>query len=264
MTSAIPHLVGMVHLRPLPGSPGYQGDFDSVEKAAVAEARTLAEAGFPALLVENFGDAPFFAGRVPPETIASMTLAVSRVADAVGLPFGVNVLRNDGLAALAIASITGASFIRVNVLTGVMHTDQGPIVGEAAVLQRRRAQLSPEVEIWADVMVKHATPPPDLDMSQAVADTVERGLAHAVIISGPRTGIGPSPDDLEHARSAAPEGTRLVIGSGATIDNLGELVGLADTLIVGSALKTDNDPRNPIDGDRARRFVAAAQDRGLL
>lgn len=264
MTSAIPRLVGMVHLRPLPGSPGYSGDFESVARAALADAEALAEAGFPALLVENFGDAPFFAGRVPPETIASMAVGVTAVAERVGLPLGVNVLRNDGLAALAIASISRARFIRVNVLTGVMHTDQGPIVGEAAVLQRRRAQLSPEVEIWADVMVKHATPPPEVDLAQAVADTVERGLADAVIVSGARTGIGPSLDDLEMARAAAPKDTRLVVGSGATTGNLGNLMTQADTVIVGSALKADNDARNRVDPERARDFVAAARDHGLL
>lgn len=254
----------MVHLLPLPGSPGYEGDFASVVGAAVVDAEALAEAGFPALLVENFGDAPFFAGRVPPETIASMAVAVVTVADAVGLPLGVNVLRNDGLAALAIAATSGARFIRVNVLTGVMHTDQGPIVGEAAVLQRRRAHLSPEVEIWADVMVKHATPPPEVDLAQAVADAVERGLADAIIVSGTRTGVGPSLDDLEVAKSAAPKDTRLVVGSGATAGNLGDLVTHADTVIVGSALKADNDPRNPVDVDKARSLVAAARDRGLL
>ena len=254
----------MVHLRPLPGSPGFKGDFQSVVDDAVADATTLGESGFPALLVENFGDAPFFAGRVPPETIASMTLAVDAVDRKVGLPFGINVLRNDGIAAVAIAAITRARFVRVNVLTGVMHTDQGPIVGEAAVLQRRRAQMSPEVEIWADVMVKHAAPPPEMDLAQAVADTVERGLADAIIISGPRTGVGPTTEDLETVRSAIPQGTRVVVGSGASAENLAALTRHADTIIVGSSLKTGNDPRNPVDPDKARTFVSAAAEHGLL
>lgn len=264
MSSAIPSLVGMVHLRPLPGSPGFKGNFDAVVDSALADASTLAEAGFPALLVENFGDAPFFADRVPPETIASMAVAVVAIRDLVGLPFGVNVLRNDALAALAIASITAGRFIRVNVLTGVMHTDQGPIVGEAAVLQRRRAQLGPQVEIWADVMVKHASPPPELDLGQAVADTVERGLADAIIVSGARTGVAPSPDVLEAVRTGAPKGTRLVVGSGASPHNLGELVEAADTVIVGSSLKPDNDARSPVDLDRAKFFVESARSHGLL
>src|SRR5688500_13204076 len=85
--------VGVVHLPPLPGSPGY-GDPDYVERA-VRDARTLADAGFDALIVENFGDAPFFKDRVPPETIAAMACAVRAVREAVPLAVGVNVLRND-------------------------------------------------------------------------------------------------------------------------------------------------------------------------
>ena len=188
--SPIPRLVGMIHLLPLPGSPGYRGSIDEVLETATGDAATLADAGFPALLVENFGDVPFHADTSDPETVAAMTLAAKVVGSATGLPFGVNVLRNDALSALGIAAVTGAAFIRVNVLTGVMYTDQGPIVGRADELARRRAALAPAVEIWADVLVKHATPPPGLDIRQAAEDTVSRGLADAVIVSGSRHRAG--------------------------------------------------------------------------
>jgi len=128
----IPRLVGMVHLLPLPGSPGYGGSMQDIIETAIADGADLADAGFPALMVENFGDTPFFADSVPPETIAGITMAVDAVLKASRLSVGVNVLRNDVLAALGIAAVTGAAFVRVNVLTGVMYTDQGPIVGKAA------------------------------------------------------------------------------------------------------------------------------------
>src|SRR5690606_40090544 len=94
---------------------------------AVARARTLADAGFPALMVENFGDVPFYADRVPAVTVAAMTRCVEAVKEATGLSVGVNVLRNDVESALSVAAATGAQFVRVNVLTGTMFTDQGPI-----------------------------------------------------------------------------------------------------------------------------------------
>ena len=184
--SPIPRVVGMVHLLPLPGSPGFNGSMDEIMKTAVSDASDLAEAGFPALMIENFGDVPFLADGVPAETISAMTVSVTGVSDATGLPFGVNVLRNDALSALGIAAATGAAFIRVNVLTGIMYTDQGPIVGQAAEVLRKRSRLAPGVEIWADVMVKHAAAPTGIDASRAAADTVERGRADAVIVSGDR------------------------------------------------------------------------------
>ena len=102
-----PRLIGMVHLGALPGAPGYRDDFDSLVGAAVEDARTLEAAGFNGLMIENYGDVPFFADRVPAVTVAAMTAAVSEIARAVTIPFGVNVLRNDGESALAIAAVTG-------------------------------------------------------------------------------------------------------------------------------------------------------------
>lgn len=263
MTDRLPGLVGMVHLLALPGSPLFGGSIDEVVTTAGDDARVLVEAGFPALIVENFGDVPFFADEVPSETVAAMSVATSAVAS-TGVPFGVNVLRNDGSAALGIAAATGAGLIRVNVLAGLMNTDQGPIVGRASELMRKRASLCPDVEIWADVMVKHASPPPGLDAAQAALDTVERGLADALIVSGPGTG---AEVDLEHAREikdAVPDGTRIVIGSGATVDNLERVMGVADSVIVGSSLKFDGVATNRPDPSRAEAFVREASARGLL
>lgn len=252
----------MVHLLPLPGSPRFAGSIDRVIQTASDDARILVEAGFPALAVENFGDVPFYADQVPPETVATMTLAVNAVSDA-GVPIGVNVLRNDGLAALGIAAVTGAAFVRVNVLTGVMYTDQGPIVGRAAEILRRRSVIAPDVEVWADVLVKHATPPAGLQPEHAAEDTLERGLADALIFSGSGTGAEPDLTEGRRIRDASPEGTRIVVGSGATTANLERLAEVADTFIVGSAIKIDGNANNRPDPERVARFVTEAVERGL-
>jgi uncharacterized protein len=262
--SLLPRLVGMVHLLPLPGSPGFKGSIQEVLDASVAESVALAGAGFPALLVENFGDVPFHADKSDPETVAAMTLAVRAVGDATRLPVGVNVLRNDALSALAIAAVTGAAFIRVNVLIGTMYTDQGPIVGRADELARRRAVVAHQVEIWADVMVKHATPPPGLDIRQAAEDTVTRGMADAVIVSGSGTGMEPDLHEAGLVRSVIPKETRLVIGSGAGVENLGRLADVADTVIVGSSLKADGSAASPLDMARVASFMKTARHHGLV
>jgi membrane complex biogenesis BtpA family protein len=254
----------MVHLLPLPGSPLYQGSFDRVITAAAEDAAKLLEAGFPALMVENFGDSPFHADRVPPETVAAVTVAVTTLRREGPGHIGVNVLRNDALAALGIAAATGASFLRVNVLTGTMHTDQGPIVGDAAELMRRRATLGPAIEVWADVLVKHATPPPGTDLAQTASDTVTRGLADAVIVSGSGTGSSPQLESLKAVKEAVPSGTRVVIGSGADTRNLADLTEYADTVIVGSSIKLDGDPNRRVDLARATAFVEKASSLGLL
>ena len=121
----------MVHLLPLPGAPDWDGSMERVLAAAVQDATALAEGGVDGIMVENYGDAPFLPGPVPAHTIAALTNAVLEVRRAVRLPVGVNVLRNDAAAAIGICAATGASFVRINVHTGAMLTDQGWIEGAA-------------------------------------------------------------------------------------------------------------------------------------
>lgn len=262
MSVDLPSIIGMVHLGPLPGSPEY-GQLDSVISAALGDVRILIEAGFQGIIVENLGDAPFWADTVPPVTVAAMTRVITEISNHVEVPFGVNVLRNDGEAAISIAAVTGASMVRINVLTGTMFTDQGPIVGDAAKLIRLRNQMAPGVRILADVFVKHATPSPGLTVEQAAVDTWERGGADALVISGAGTGRPLDIGIAETVRKVVPEAP-IVAGSGATHENLFELAPVIDAVIVGTAIKEGGSTTAPVDPQRAKDFVAAASRAGFL
>jgi len=250
-------LVGMVHLGPLPGSPRFSGGLDGVLERAVTDALALAEAGFDAVMVENFGDAPFFADDVPKVTVAAVTRAVAVVRDAVQVPVGVNVLRNDALAALAVAAATGAAMIRVNVLAGTMATDQGTITGRSAEVGRMRAALAPGVAVLADVFVKHAVPPPGLTLADAARDTFERGGADALVVTGRGTGSAAAAADLAAVRAAVPTAP-LYVGSGVTPATVRDLLDAADGVIVGTAIKAGGVTTAPVDPGRAAALVAAA------
>jgi membrane complex biogenesis BtpA family protein len=247
----------MVHLGPLPGSPRFSGDFDAVIAAAVDDALRLDDAGFDAIGVENFGDAPFFADDVPKVTVAAMTRAIGAVAGVTAKPLVVNVLRNDAAAAVAIAAASGAAFVRVNVLAGTMWTDQGPIVGRAAEVTRLRSAIAPDVGILADVFVKHATPTPGATIEQAAEELVDRAGADAVIVSGTATGRPPDIVTVRQVRAAVP-GTPVLLGSGVTEDSLAGFLAAADGAIVGTAIKVDAITTNPVDPILAKAMVAAA------
>ncbi len=249
-------VIGVVHLLPLPTSPRWQGDLSAVVARAEQEATALAAGGAHGLVVENFFDAPFAKSQVDPVVVSAMTLVVQRLKQLVTLPIGINVLRNDARSALAIATCTEASFIRVNVLTGVMATDQGLIEGEAHDLLRYRRELGCDVKILADVLVKHATPLGMPNLSAVVEDTIHRGLADGVILSGWATGRPPDVEDLKLARAAAGD-TPVFIGSGASADNISELIRYSDGVIVSSSLKRKGQIEQPIDPIRVREFVTA-------
>lgn len=251
-------VVGVVHLLPLPTSPRWGGNLQRVIDRAEQEATALVSGGVNGIIVENFFDAPFPKQQVDPAVVSAVSLIVHRLQQMVTVPIGINVLRNDARSALAIATCVNAQFIRVNVLTGVMATDQGLIEGCAHDLLRYQRELGSQVKILADVLVKHARPLGSPNLTTAVQETIERGLADGIILSGWATGSPPSLEDLELAQAAAKE-TPVFIGSGADWDNIGRLIQSADGVIVASSLKRRGDIAQPIDPIRVRQFVEALE-----
>jgi len=254
----MPMLVGVIHLPPLPGSPRSQLSMNDCVKRAVADAVVLAENGYDAIVVENFGDAPFFAGKVPPITVAAMTACAVAVRSAFGEGWlGINVLRNDAEAALSIAVCANASFVRINVHTGARVTDQGIIEGQAASTMRlRRALGAGKVSVWADVDVKHSARLGDArPLTQEVEDLTKRGMADVVLVTGEGTGKGVDMDKLVTVKKAADK--PVLVASGATLDSLGELARASDGVVVGSALREGGIPGGAVDAARAKEFATA-------
>lgn len=249
-------LIGVVHLKPLPGSPRWKGDMSAIVRAAVADARAYAKGGADAVVVENFGDVPFSKGALAPETVAAMARAGTAVREAVGLPLGFNALRNDARAGLALCAACDGQFIRVNVHSGAMLTDQGLIEGRAHETLREREKLCLDVKIFADVHVKHATPLGSESLEDAARDTVERGLADGLIVSGCGTGQATDPDVARRVHEACPQAP-VFIGSGASVKNVNAFLPHVRGVIVGSSLKRRGRLDNPVDAKRVARLRLA-------
>lgn len=252
-----PALIGVVHLPALPGSPAHQLSMDAIVERALVDARALREAGFDAAIVENFGDMPFARDAISPASVAGLGIVADRVRRETGLRVGINALRNDAMSALGIAAACGATFIRVNVHSGVYATDQGMIEGRADQTLRDRKQLAQRIAILADVHVKHAVPVSQPDIERAAKDTAYRGLADGLIVTGSATGEAVDLGLLARVREAVPD-RRVFVGSGATIETVGSLLRLAAGVIVGTGIKQDGQTSAPIDIARARAFVKAA------
>lgn len=259
-------VIGMLHAPALPGSPGYGGDFGALCDTVLTDARAWAQGGLDAsgggLMLENFGDVPFFRGRVPAEVVACLTRLGCEVKAATGLPLGINVLRNDGESALAVAMACGAEYIRVNVLSGAVVTDQGVIEGDAARLLRRRREMGAgDIRVWGDVRVKHAAPMGQgwRPLEEEVEEVVLRGGAGGVVVSGTGTGKATDLGELREVRRVmdglGEQAVPIYVGSGASAATAGELLEIADGLIVGTSVKHDGQLGWPVDPGRVAALL---------
>ncbi|ESS02471.1 MAG: membrane complex biogenesis protein, BtpA family [uncultured archaeon A07HR67] len=259
-------VIGMVHLPPLPGAPAAPDDGTAAMEAAVdravSDATALDRGGVDGLVIENFGDVPFYPDDVPKHTVAATTRAATAVAAATDLPIGINVLRNDAAAAVSVAAAVGAAFVRVNVHAGARVADQGIIEGRAHDTIRLRERLGVDIGVFADIDVKHSAPlAPTGHSAESFADTTERGLADAVIASGPGTGEAIDDDALREVvaeRERHGLDTPVFVGSGVRPATIADILSVADGVIVGTALKRDAETTAPVDPDRVTDLVARA------
>lgn len=258
-------VIGVIHLPPLPGSPGYDGQpMVALTDFALAEAERYRTGGVDGLIVENHGDIPFAKpDRLGPETAACMAVITDQVRRATDLAIGVNVLANAAIAALAVAKAAGARFVRVNQWANAYVANEGFIEGTAAEATRYRAWLHAHpIRVFADVHVKHGAHAITADRPLGeLARDVEFFDADVAIATGQRTGDAAGIDELR----AIADGTALpvLVGSGVTAANVGAILAIADGVIVASALKRDGMWWNPVDPERLAAFAqAVARARG--
>ena len=249
-------VIGMVHLWPLPGAPGYTGyGMQKIIDHAMRDADALVQGGVDALVVENMWDLPYYVGSdVKPEAMTAQAVAAAEVVKNFPLPVGINVIHNGGVVCLSIAVAAGARFIRVCILTGARVWDTGEFDhGCAADLVRKRKELQAEhIHIFADVDKKHSVAFPGLDLATHIEWTEFYG-ADALIVSGKMTGSAP---DIEKVREAKRLATRpILIGSGTTAENVTAFLQHADGIFIGTSLKKDGVMENPVDVNRVRQLM---------
>jgi membrane complex biogenesis BtpA family protein len=251
-------IIGMLHLPALPGSPMSKLSSDEIRRHVLKDAEALATGGVDGLILENFGDVPFYPKKVPAHTVAFMAVIAVEVRKAFDLPLGINVLRNDAESAIAIAFAADAQFIRVNIHSGARVTDQGVIEGMAHETVRYRKFLGSKVKIFADADVKHSSALGTNILKDEVEELAGRACADAIIVTGKATGRQPAIADLKAAKEAAGV-IPVLAGSGVDISDAAEVLKIADGLIVGTAFKFDGITRNAVDPERVRKFVTGCR-----
>ena len=245
-------LIGMIHCPAFPGAPRYRGaDMDTIYDACMRDAEACVEGGLHGLVIENHGDIPFCKpDDIGPETTGFMSVVTDRIARAIGIPLGINVLANAPIPAFAIAMAGGAKFIRVNQWANAYVANEGFMEGRAAEAMRYRSMLRAEhIKVFADSHVKHGS---HAIVADRTIEELTRDLAFfdadGVIATGQRTGNAATIEEIEEIGSATH--LPLLVGSGVNRTN---------GVIVASSLKQGGVWWNPVDIERVKAFRAAAE-----
>lgn len=244
-------LIGVIHLRALPGTPCHKESLGTIVEHAVQEARCYAAARYDGIMIENTHDRPFLNQSVGPEITAAMTVVGTEIRRAVSIPLGIQVLAGANAAAVAVAHAAGATFVRVEGFVFAHVADEGIITGTAGELLRYRRRIGADhIRVFADVKKKHAAHAmtADVDIVET-AKAAEFFLADGVIVSGVATGSPTDPTEV--AAVSRGVGIPTLVGSGITSENIGQYPD-ADALIVGSWVKKDGVWSNPLDEERVR------------
>ena len=248
-------IIGVIHVLPLPGTPHGIYSLQEVLDRAVFDAQQLQKGGVRTAVIENFGDAPFVRGSVEPHVVSMLTLIAHTIVRETGLSLGINVLRNDAISALAIASTCNARFIRVNVHIGSAWTDQGLIQGEAYNTLQYRKKLGLQTDIAADIMVKHAAPAGERPLVDQAKDCLGRGGASHVIVTGASTGSSVNWQHLRLIRDAIPNAS-IWIGSGLQPSVVEQAKDWANAAIVGTYFHEDAQLDKPLSLQRIEEILS--------
>jgi membrane complex biogenesis BtpA family protein len=247
-------VIAMAHLPPLPGTPLYDAAAgpSAIVAAVARDVEILTRSGFDAVLFCNEGDRPYQLS-ASLEGVAMMARVVAEVAPQ-DRPFGVDYLW-DPQAALAVAAVTGATFMR-EVVTGVYESDLGLWAPDAGKLLRYRRQLDAEhVAVFMNITPEFASTLGTRDIATTARSVRVSSLADAILVSGPMAGAEPSVDAVRDAKKGCGDETPVFANTGVKSSNVKDFLAVADGAIVGSDLKVDGGTWNPVDPDRAKRFM---------
>jgi uncharacterized protein len=251
-------IIAMAHLLPLPGTPRYdaEGGIDANVEAVLNDIEALQQAGVDAIMFGNEGDRPYVT-RATPETLAAMAVIVARVAPSLTVPFGVNYLW-DPVASVALAHATGAAFVR-EIFTGVYESDMGLWQPDAASALRLRRNLGASCLLLFNVNAEFASLIGQRDVVTRAKSAVFSALADGICVSGPMTGQPVVVSEMAAVKEAVGD-VPVIANTGVRLENVGDVLGVADAAVVGTSLKRDGNTWNPVDPDRAMRFMDTVRE----
>ncbi len=250
-------VIAVIHVKALPGTPGYTKGMNNILEQAVWEAKIFKEAGMDAIIIENMHDIPYLNRKVGHEISTAMSIIGWEVKRASGLPCGVQVLAGANKAALAVAKSADLDFIRAEGFVFAHIGDEGRFESDAGDLLRYRKMIDAEdILVFTDIKKKHSSHAitDDVDIVET-AKAASFFRSDGLIITGSVTGMPPNLNELKTVKKSTE--TPVLTGSGITLENISQYQDHCDAMIIGSWFKKDGHWANPVDPERIKVWQQA-------
>jgi len=248
-------VIGMVHVKALPGTPKNTLEPAKIIDEALQEAVLYKRAGIDSIMIENMHDVPYLKGKVGHEVSTIMAMIAHEIKRETNLPIGVQILAGANKEALAAAKASGIDFIRAEGFVFAHIADEGIIEAQAGELLRYRKQIEANsIAVFTDIKKKHSSHAITQDVN--LLDTAKAArffLSDGVIVTGNHTGSSASLEELTELKEAID--FPVLVGSGITLENVKSYLPICDAMIVGSYFKEHGYWENELSYERVANFM---------
>ncbi len=247
-------VIGLVHLRPMPGTPFYQeGDFERSLEKALRDTTALYRGGADGCLIQTVDKVYPARDEADYTRVAAMAAIVHAVAQNTGPEFqiGVQIMWNALTASLAIAKVCGGSFIRCTALVGSTYSSFGLVEANPYEVMKFRNSIGAQhIKMVAEIEGMHYH---DVG-GKSVAD-----LARAAMTVGASAVEIAHPDEATSLRmirevKAANPGVPVILGGYTNHENAARRLAEADGAFVGTCLESGK-WGSDIDPDKVCSYV---------
>jgi len=241
-------VIGMVHFPPLPGSPLYDDEkrMKYIKERVENDLISLQEGKIDGVIFCNENDRPY---RLEANyiTVAAMSEVIGELADKIKIPFGIDILW-DPFAAVSVAKATGAKFVR-EIITGTYVSDMGLWNTNVGDLYRYKKLIDGKnISVFFNISAEFAYNLDRRPIEEIAKSVAFSSLADVILVSGPMTGVAPALENLKKVKEKVD--IPVFVNTGVNVENVSELLKIADGVIVGTSLKKDGITWNQIDKNR--------------
>jgi membrane complex biogenesis BtpA family protein len=250
------YVVGLVHLKPLPGTPLFaEGDLELSLEKALKDTQALLDGGADGCLLQSVDKIYPSSDDTDYARVSAMAVIAHEVRKLVGsrdFKIGVQLMWNCITPSLAVVKVCGADFTRCTCMVGTTPSPFGTINADPLKVQSYRKYIGAQkVAMIAEIQGYHFKGEYDSEAIRVQAQSAKTVCADAVEVMHKDEELNNRiVHDIKSMKGSLP----VVLGGGTDLSNVVRRMKEADMALVGSCFENGNWGGN-IDPNTVKEYV---------